>query len=74
MKELNLIVLNGISDFLDSDSSFTKDTIFLKIKSKTNASEQDIKDTIDFYIDMLVRYKVIRYNLPNNIYNLPREE
>lgn len=61
------IILDAISEF---NFPFNKQSVITKVNTRCNSKSEDIIDEVNFYLDMLVRYKIISFDLTTELYKV----
>ena len=64
------IILDVISEF---NFPFNKQSVITKVNTRCNNDIEDIIDKINFYLDMLVKYKIISFDLTTELYKVRKD-
>ena len=64
------IILDVISEL---DLPFNKQSIITKVNTRCNNNIEDIIDEVNFYLDMLVKYKIISFDLTTELYKVRKD-
>ena len=61
------IILDVISEF---ELPFNKQSVITKVNTRCNSKSEDIIDEVNFYLDMLIKYKIISFDLTTELYKV----